>query len=278
MANKFSMDNPKLVSMYRGATQPLVIAHRGGSLEAPENTILAVQQSIIAGSDWQEIDVALSTDDVVMVFHDAALERTTDGEGLLADKSFQELRNLDAGRPSWTDSQEQVLRFFGASPKNFNGTSEACTIPTLSEVLDLPNGRLMVEIKRGARADILIDKTLELIREKNAFGRVAIGSFEPEVLDKVRMQAPDLPLIGIAETSQQLSGMLRLPLQVLAARIDLVPEALEAIATSLPIWAWTLYSAPMVQQAIDFGVQGLITDIPKTALTLLHTNPPDPEG
>src|SRR5688500_15952335 len=68
---------------FRAVLGPVIIAHRGGSLEAPENTLAAIRHGAAVGSDWIEIDVTLSRDDEVIVIHDDTLERTTDGTGMV---------------------------------------------------------------------------------------------------------------------------------------------------------------------------------------------------
>ena len=79
------------------ASRPLVIAHRGASAEAPENTIAAFELAVQQGADAIELDVHLSRDDQLVVIHDFTLERTTDGAGPVRDRSVQELKRLDAG-------------------------------------------------------------------------------------------------------------------------------------------------------------------------------------
>src|SRR3954469_1638128 len=79
------------------ASRPLVFAHRGGSALAPENTIAAFDNGLALGADGLELDVHLSRDGMVVVHHDATLERTTNGSGPLAALTADELARLDAG-------------------------------------------------------------------------------------------------------------------------------------------------------------------------------------
>lgn len=95
---------------------PFLLAHRGASRFAPENTLGAIRKAHELGAKWIEIDVMLSADGEVVVFHDETLERTTNGHGKLCEKTYQELRALDAG--GW----------FAAAYKEER-------IPTLNEVL-----------------------------------------------------------------------------------------------------------------------------------------------
>ncbi len=78
--------------------KPLVIAHRGFSAAAPENTLAAFRKAADAGADGIELDVHVSKDDRLVVCHDEKLDRTTDGRGLIAEHTWEELSRLDAGR------------------------------------------------------------------------------------------------------------------------------------------------------------------------------------
>src|SRR5262245_3143696 len=77
--------------------RPLAFAHRGGAALWPQNTLVAFEQARALGCRYLETDVHLTRDGTVVVFHDARLERTTNGTGLIADHTLSELRRLDAG-------------------------------------------------------------------------------------------------------------------------------------------------------------------------------------
>jgi glycerophosphoryl diester phosphodiesterase len=104
---------------------PGVIAHRGVALEAPENTLPAIAKAIELGCAMAEIDLRYTADGEVVVFHDATVERTTDGTGRVADKTLSDLRSLDAG-----------VRMDAA----FRGTR----VPTFREVVDLSRGKIQL--------------------------------------------------------------------------------------------------------------------------------------
>ena len=109
---------------------PRIIAHRGSPKAAPENTLASFRQAAREGATWVEFDVALTADGRAVVFHDDALDRTTDGAGLLNDIPFDTLRDLDAG--SWYS-------------REFTGE----LVPTLEEALDL-----FVELDLGFNMEI----------------------------------------------------------------------------------------------------------------------------
>lgn len=155
------------------AKRPLVIAHRGYRTRYPENTLVAFQAAIDAGADMIELDVLLSKDRKLVVIHDAALDRTTNGRGMVCDYTLAELKALDAG--SWF-----APRFKGEH------------LPTLEEVLDRVDGRvpLNIEIKKSAYEpshpqDAIENQIIELARRKNALNSVLISSFEWRALERI---------------------------------------------------------------------------------------------
>ncbi len=148
--------------------KPLIIAHRGASGSAPENTLSAFKKAMEIGVDYIELDIHLSKDGEVIVIHDATLDRTTTGKGPVQDKTLAELQQLDAG--SW----------YGDAFKNE-------PLPTLRQVLELANGKtkVLIEIKsptEGLYAGIE-QKTLDLIKEYNAYSWCEMQSFHPEVVE-----------------------------------------------------------------------------------------------
>ena len=110
----------------------MIIAHRGGSKLAPENTIAAFKNAIAIGVDMIEIDVILSKDKEVVVIHDDKIDRTTNGSGIVKEMTLSEIQKYSAG--SWFDEK-------------YNDEK----IPTLNQVMNLINGRvkLLIEIKGG---------------------------------------------------------------------------------------------------------------------------------
>ena len=127
-------------------TKPTVIAHRGFSAIAPENTLPAFQNAIDAGADMIEFDIRLTRDQQFVVIHDATLERTTNGRGIVENHTLSELQTLDAG--SW----------FG---REFAGT----VLPSLGETLSLCRNRILVniEVKTEIQDDLCLDQLADLV-------------------------------------------------------------------------------------------------------------------
>ena len=151
-----------------------MIAHRGASLIAPENTLLAFRLAAELGADAIELDVKLTADGHAVIHHDRTLDRTTDGSGPLSAKTLEELQRLDAG--SHLD-----LKFSGES------------IPTLRQVFHEIGDRLLmnIELTNYARPfNGLPEVVSRMIFEFDLMGRVLISSFNPIALIKMRRFAP----------------------------------------------------------------------------------------
>ena len=147
-----------------------IIAHKGASGIAPENTIAAIQLALDMGVDMIEIDVRNTHDEEIVVIHDASLDRTTNGTGLVHDYTLEEIRELDAG--SWFGD----ARYAGEK------------VPTLKEVLDLVDGKcqVLIEIKHMDHPHYhdFAEKLIDVIREeKNGYEWIILQSEEAEYLE-----------------------------------------------------------------------------------------------
>jgi glycerophosphoryl diester phosphodiesterase len=157
--------------------RPLNFAHRGASYEAPENTLAAFLLAVELGADGIEFDVQLSQDGEAVIIHDFSLDGTTDGHGLVREKTLGELKQLDAGRhfdPAFADQR----------------------IPTLQEVIDAVGHRLLfnIELKTDSlRDDGLAATVVRAIEENHLLDRVVVSSFNPLALRLVKQLNPWVP-------------------------------------------------------------------------------------
>jgi glycerophosphoryl diester phosphodiesterase len=256
---------------------PLIIAHRGGSLEAPENTLASLRHGVEVGSDWQEVDVSLSRDDKVVIIHDDTLERTTNGRGLVENMLLADLLKLDAGRPSWSQQARQHLAQEGvAQVPDFGGRYPGERIPTLGQALEVPGARLMIELKKCVHPARLAERVVAAVHAARAADRVVLGSFEVALVDAVHQLDPSLPLIGIIEDPAMFEPMLELPISVLGVSTELAQRALEVAPPGVAVWTWTVYSVEAAQGLAELGVHGLITDIPGAVVQALREGSPAP--
>jgi glycerophosphoryl diester phosphodiesterase len=155
----------------------LIIAHRGFSGRYPENTLIAIEEAI-KYSQMIEIDIQLSKDNVLVVFHDLSLKRTTNGTGRVKDKTLKELKELDAGL--WFS-------------ENFRGVK----IPTLEEVLKLTKDKIFlnIEIKKSSvsKKHSLIEKlALELVNKYKMQDQVIFSSFSYLALKRIKLINPEI--------------------------------------------------------------------------------------
>ena len=176
--------------------QPLVIAHRGGSLEAPENTCASVAHGIAVGAPWQEVDVTLSAEGVAVVIHDDLLQRTTDGSGWVEQTPLALLRQLRAGSPQPDAGTQAALQRQGIAVPTFAMDAAHTQLPTLAEILALPGAQLMLELKKTPRVGPLAHAVVDAVRHQQVGHQVAIASFELELLEAVHRLNPLLPLVA----------------------------------------------------------------------------------
>jgi glycerophosphoryl diester phosphodiesterase len=158
-------------------SKPIIIAHRGASKHAPENTIAAFRKALELGAEGIELDVHLSADGHLVVIHDEKVDRTSNGNGWVKEKTLEELKALDFG--SWFTQE-------------FKGEA----IPTLDEALELLQpwtGIINIEIKGGSILYPGIEK--EVVKKIEKFkleDKMIISSFNHYSLVEVKKLNPKI--------------------------------------------------------------------------------------
>lgn len=157
-------------------TRPRIVAHRGASEEAPENTLSAFQRAWQLGVECVELDVHVTRDGHVVVMHDPTTKRIGGRDREIAKQTLAELRELDVG--AWKSP-----RFAGER------------IPTLGDVLaTIPSGRtLFVEIKSGPETIPAIARAIAAADPRPRGGKLALQGFDPEILGKLAAAVPGAP-------------------------------------------------------------------------------------
>ncbi|MCO1594474.1 glycerophosphodiester phosphodiesterase [Micromonospora sp. RHAY321] len=226
-----------------------VIAHRGASAAAPENTLVAQEIARRGGADWIENDVQPSKDGIPFILHDSTVDRTTDGTGSIRNLTAAQIKALDAG--SW----------FGP---HYVGER----VPTLAEQLaDLRTrgGNLLVEIK-GRHTRDEVATIIRVIRDEQMMGRVFIQSFEVDALRYTYELAPELPL-GLLRSSLDADPVaIAKELHLTAYNPDgnaLLgrPEVVAPLhAAGVAVMAWTMDSAGLWQRLERIGTDAIITN------------------
>jgi glycerophosphoryl diester phosphodiesterase len=169
--------------LFKGPQQAAlqIIAHRGDSAHAPENTLSAFQGAIQSGADWLEMDVQRTKDSRLVVMHDATVDRTTDGSGRVADLTFDEIRSLKTG--------------------------EGERVPTLQEAIILAEAAgvgLFPEAKSGNQDPDAYAEIIAALRQEGYLHQTILQSFDHEGLDVIAKANPDLivcPLYGLWQLS-----------------------------------------------------------------------------
>jgi glycerophosphoryl diester phosphodiesterase len=232
----------------------MLIAHRGASGTAPENTLAAFRQAIKVGALWLEMDVCSSRDGEIVVIHDDTLERTTNGRGRVRDCSLAELKRLDAG--SW-----------------FHKRFKAERIPTLREALLLARRSgvgLLIEMKPGTYLDGRFERDLvRLLERERMIGKAFVMSFNHSAVGRVKRIEPRIKTLLLVARRTALSRLLR---QIRTHRADGLSVAArladKTLANSLHVHGkllitWTVNSLREAKRLTAAGVDGLTTDWPE---------------
>jgi glycerophosphoryl diester phosphodiesterase len=251
-----------------------VVAHRGDSAHAPENTLESLRRGVSLGADALECDVHFTRDGHVVVIHDPTVDRTTNGAGTVADLTLAELQRLDAG-----------FRFTGDGGRTFPWRGRGVCIPTLEELLgSLPGIPLIIEVKAAAAATA----TRLLLERTGAAARCLIGSFLADAL------APFLGS-GIARTASRdevlrlylrallPGGPRSLPFQALCIPpfsngipLPVLRFARMARAAGIPTLVWTVDDPARARRYWDGGVSSIITNDPAVILAAAGRGPVSP--
>ncbi len=240
-----------------------VIAHRGACGYAPENTISSVLKAVELGSHYIEIDVHMSKDGEVVVFHDDSLNRTTDGAGDIKSKTLAEIKNLDAGK--WFD-------------KRF--TNEK--VPTLNEILalDFKNSNLIIEVKNVDNIyDGIESNIVQQVLASKFKNNIIYKSFSHEVLTRFH-QLDELrdtlyvtigPIFGIFVIDDwiRLGNLFDFKfVKYVQVHRFLINSKLvrKAHQKNIKIIAWDVHTPKDIQKMKDLGVDLIETDYPDRVL------------
>jgi glycerophosphoryl diester phosphodiesterase len=243
------------------APLPLVIAHRGASATAPENTIAAFERALTDGADAIQLDVHLSRDDHPVVIHDPTLERTTDGSGPVRGHTMRELKRLDAG--AWRGPAFAGQR-----------------LQTLQEVLERFRGRTRFWIELKGGPDLYPDveeRIVGLLEVYDVIDGALVQTFDHAALARLRAFSRELSLGAV---------LARSPLDV---ERD-VPSAASAVCPSAEILGapereairrsgrqchvWTVNEPALMDRLVGWSVDGIITDRPDLLRARLQARSP----
>ena len=266
---------------YLALPGPWLVAHRGGALVAPENTLAAFDRAAALGADAMETDVRLSADGAVVVFHDEETGRITGAPGTIEARTLAEIARLDAGACFTPDGG-----------RTFPFRERGLRIPTLQEALArLPGMRFNVEAKTADPR--LAEALVAVVREAGALDRVCLGSSDDAQGERIRALLPGachfLPEgaatchVLAARSGGEATGcpegwdVADLPL-----RTDQGLWVVDAAVVSwfrargLAVFVWTVDEEADMRRLLDLGVQGVMTDRPDRLARVLGR--PGPGG
>ena len=234
----------------------LVIAHRGASGHAPENTLAAFRKALAMGATFIETDLQLSRDARFVAIHDDTVERTTNSKGVVHEMTLAELRKLDAG--AWFGSE-------------FAGER----VPTLEEILEFAKKHDVVfylELKPsgswgGEHA------LIGALRESGQIARVVVISFDSSILAAIRKIEPTLMtgLLFDGQIENPLDKAVEIGARQLVVRGDLVTPGIlgEARRRDLQVVCWTVNHPVHMRLLAGAGVDGIMSDYPDRLLATM---------
>lgn len=238
----------------------LVLAHRGASGYAPENTMEAFKKAIEQGADGFELDVQLTKDGEIVVIHDETIDRTSDGKGWVKDYTFEKLRKFNFN--------------------NHNSKFDHCDIPTMREVFELvkpTNLVINIEIKTGVVFYPIEEKLLALTKEMGMEDRVFYSSFNHYTVKKIHELDPSTT-VGFLYAD----GPIDMPEYGKKHGVNALHPALynlqypgfveECKKNGLALNVWTVNEEQYVKMCIDAQVDSVITNYPDMARRVIEGN------
>jgi glycerophosphoryl diester phosphodiesterase len=242
--------------MFANLPSPAVIAHRGASAFAPENTLSAFRLAIQQEADAIEMDVKLSADGHVVVFHDPTVDRTTNGTGRVRALPLAALKELDAG----------II---------YDAAFEGERIPTLDEVFTSLKDQIVLNIELKSRAlnvDPLAQKVAQIVKKHQIAAQLFFSSFNPLALRRIHNLLPDVPL-GVLAPQGLLGIWIRtwssalIPHQSLHLYYKNINQNLidQAHRQGRRVFAYTVNNPQDIKELINLGIDGIFTDDPSLA-------------
>jgi len=261
------MDKAKPITpMFPAGKYPIVVvAHRGFSGVAPENTLVAFKKAIEVGSDMIELDVRLSKDGEVVVIHDESVERTTSGKGRVIDLTVEELKRLDAG-------------------SKFHPSFSGERIPSLREVMQLAHDRIQVniELKNGEYGKWtfvdLAERTLLEVERAGMADRVFFSSFDPSILTRIKEKNHSIRTNLIFNkpwnSFEDVTGGQSFSTLTFRKSVLDRDQISKLHQMGIKINVYTLNTEEEMELFIQWGINGIITDYPDRLIQLLQKRNP----
>lgn len=258
--------------------RPIILAHRGGSHLAPEHTMPAFEKSAQLGVDGFEIDIRLTKDEEIIVFHDATIDRTTDGFGLVADMTLEEINAFNHGYQFEDVDGNRPFRH------------KKVDVVTLRALLETYSTMLVnIDIKDAPdtyEGSLMPSKLWRLIEELSVEDRVVVTSFYSEQVDRFNLYAQNRVALGAGESdvrkaftafSSQFGHLyhpkvdvFQIPTKSGVVALD-SPKFIQFLNNlNIPVHYWTINDLVTMNKLIQNGAKGIITDRPDIAIVSLQ--------
>ncbi|MCX8065424.1 MAG: glycerophosphodiester phosphodiesterase family protein [Candidatus Hydrogenedentes bacterium] len=275
-----------------------VIAHRGASAYAPENTLSSFRKAVEMGAHWFELDVHLSKDDKLVVIHDNELKRIAGVEGKVTEKNWEELKNLDVGfwfSPKFKGEKIPLLEDALRLAKNKTGVyielkSSDFDDPLYPQIIVTIHGKEELTPELKAKLDSIIygsksrnitlaRKTVELVKKMRMEKQVVIQSFSPIIVYVLVNEAPNIKVEFLGEVSEEhpewwnyyvLLGKILKVDGMNVKKDDLTKERLDMFHSwGATVAVWTVDAEEEMRKFAEWGVDAIITNKPDVALKVL---------
>lgn len=248
--------------MFNNISHPIIFGHRGACAHAPENTVASFKLAVEQGADFVELDAKLSLDGQVMVIHDQTVERTTNGVGKVNQLTRAQLKEMDAG-------------------SKFDIMYAGEKIPTLDEVFKAVGKDIFVNVELtnySSQTDELIPKVAEVVKANQMENRVIFSSFLPGNLKRIHSLIPQAPVAILCLAG--FAGSFSRSFFCLGVSPKVVHPYLTDATTAMVkrehkrgrrVHVWTVNEESDFRHLIEIGVDGIFTDDPQKARTILES-------
>ncbi len=230
-----------------------IVAHRGSSGTAPENTLVAYREALDCGAKMIESDVQLTADGHVVAFHDKGVSRTSDGSGFASRMNLEDIKRLDAG--SWFDSKFKNEK-----------------VPTLEEIFELIKGKAYINIEvKNISSDIEsdgINRIMEIVKKNDFQDNILFSSFYYNSLKEIKSFDSRYHIAGIRiPKDNTLPSVISksIGIEAFVCSLDEINEQIstDCDTNNLYIGVYSIDSSADLDKILQYNVHAIVTNFPK---------------
>lgn len=235
----------------------MITAHRGSSSTAPENTKSSVLRAIKDGAGYAEIDVQMSADGIVVVYHDRTLKKLGN-PGAIDELNYSEIINSDAGQ--WFDNIYTGER-----------------VPTLDEILDIAQNKikLNIELKMYNPSSKLPDAVVSLLENHGFVNSSIVTSFDRKAIERIKEKNPNIKTGLIVKSQKQVNlTFLNSDINIISVKSSAVNSKFmqKTAKYNKEVHVWTVNDEKEMNRMLKAGVTSIITDYPEKLIKLMMIN------